>query len=164
MPVSGRSSRIDVTFADAALFLKTLLLQATGARPGTCAYCGSIIAIGGERCSGCGANARMETARITDNPATERAGAIPILLCFLFPPALFFLIPVLFWRWLRRTDHGLVVPLLICLFFPPATLIVAPALLLGPRDHSAPSKSRRGFSKLWGRFQSPRLPQQPKRQ
>lgn len=148
MPLSGRYSPSRTKLAGAAQFLKILLLQATGARPGKCTYCGSIVAVGDPRCDSCGANASIETARRTGNATTECFGAVPIILCFLFPPALFFVIPLLFWRWLRRADRGWVAPLLICFFFPPATLMVAPALLLGARARSASSTGRRAFSKL----------------
>jgi len=164
MTLSGRNSLSQKKLADAAQFLRILLLQATGARPGKCAYCGSIVAIGEARCGSCGANASTENTPKTGNATTEGFGAVPILLCFLFPPALFFVIPALFWRWLRRADRGWVVPLLICIFFPPATLLVAPALLLGPRTHSAPSSGRQAFSKLWSWFYSLRMPLLPKRQ
>lgn len=148
MRLSGRYSPSKTKLAGAAQFLKILLLQATGARPGKCAYCGSIVAIGEARCGSCGANASIETAQRTGNETTECFGTVPVLLCFLFPPTLFFVIPALFWRWLRRADRGWVAPLLICCFFPPAALIVAPALLLGPRARSASSTGRRAFSKL----------------
>jgi hypothetical protein len=154
MPLSGRNTLARRTSAEFAQFLKVLLLQATGARPGKCSYCGSMVAVGYMRCGGCGANSSTEIAEKASNAKTERFGAVPILLCFLFPPALFFVIPVLFWRWLRRTDHGWVVPLLICVVFPPATIMVAPALLLGARDHSASSGGRRAFGKFWGRSPS----------
>ena len=164
MPFSGRYSPSMTKLAGAAQFLKILLLHATGARPGNCVYCGSIVAIGEMRCGSCGANASIGTAKRTDNETIEGFGAVPILLCFLFPPALFFVIPLLFWRWLRRADRGWVAPLLICLFFPPATLIVAPALLLGPRARSASSSGRRAFSKLYGRFHYLQLSKQLKQQ
>lgn len=147
MPLSGRYSPSRTKLAGAAQFLKILLLQATGARPGKCAYCGSIVAIGYARCDSCGANASIESAQIAGDATTECFGPVPILLCSIFPPALVFVIPLLFWRWLRRADRGWVVPLLICLFFPPATLMVAPALLLGARARSASSTGRRAFSK-----------------
>ena len=164
MILPGRNSLSQKKLADAAQFLKILLLQATGARPAKCAYCGSIVAIGEARCGSCGANASTENASKTVSATAEGFGAITILLCFLFPPALFFVIPALFWRWLRRADRGWVVPLLICIFFPPASLLVAPALLLGPRAHSVPSNGRQTFSKLWGRFHYLRLPLLSKRQ
>lgn len=164
MPLSGRNSPPKTKLADAAQFLKPLLLQAMGVRPGQCAYCGSIIAIGEARCVGCGANASIEATKRTYTAKTERVGAIPILLCFLFPPALFLVILVLFWRWLRSADHGWIVPLLICIFVPPATLIVAPALLLGPRDHSVPSNGRGIFGQLRGRLHGLRSPKQLKSQ
>jgi hypothetical protein len=153
-----RSSHAEKKLPDMAQLLKTLLLQATGARPGTCAYCGSIVAIGETRCGGCGAKPSAENLENTSNATTGGFEAVPILLCFLFPPALFFVIPALFWRWLRRADRGWVVPLLICIFFPPAALLVAPALLLGPRTPSAPSSSRHAFSKFLGSFSHQRQP------
>jgi hypothetical protein len=142
MPVSGRYSPSGAKLAGAAQFLKILLFQAMGARPGKCTYCGSMVAIGNMRCGGCGASASIEIARTTGAETHEFFGAVPILLCVLFPPALVFVIPLLFWRWLRRADRGWVVPLLICVFFPPATLMVAPALLLGPRPRSAALQGR----------------------
>jgi hypothetical protein len=54
---------------------------------------------------------------------------VPLLLCLVFPPALLVIVPILFWRWLRRDNRGWIVPVLICMAFPPAVLIVAPALL-----------------------------------
>ncbi len=148
MHLSGHHSPSRTKLAGVAQFLKILLLQATGARPGTCAYCGSIVAIGDARCHSCGANALIEKAQRTGGATNECVGTVPIVLCFLFPPALAFVLPLLFWRWLRRTDRGWVVPLLICFFFPPATLMVAPALLLGARARSASSTGRRAFGKL----------------
>lgn len=122
-------------------WLKSLLLRAFGARPLTCDYCASAIPFGDVHCPGCGATATLgappKPSRRSAPSATTggagRAGSrpwlVPLLLCILFPPALLVVLPVLFWRWLRRGNTGWILPLLICVVFPPAVLLVAPALL-----------------------------------
>jgi len=112
--------------------LRLLLLRATGARTLVCEYCGSAIPLGEVQCRGCGARATaksVEASRPGESTATNRHWLLPVLLCLFFPPALFVIVPILFWRWLRQEGRGWILPLLVCLVFPPAVLIVAPALL-----------------------------------
>lgn len=108
--------------------LKGFVLQAMGARPRICAYCDSTIPVGDTRCCSCNAAVTDATPTIDEGQSANRPWIVPLLLCTIFPPALFILVPALFWRWLRKGNTGWILPSLICLFFPPAVLLVAPAL------------------------------------
>jgi 4-amino-4-deoxy-L-arabinose transferase-like glycosyltransferase len=84
------------------------------------------------QCRGCGATATSKSVAAAlpgDKRPSDRQWLLPVLLCLFFPPALLVIVPILFWRWLRRDNRGWIVPVLICMAFPPAVLIVAPALL-----------------------------------
>lgn len=116
-------------------WLRAFLLRAAGARALSCEYCGSAIPLGEVQCRGCGATATsksFEESRPGENATTSRQWLLPVLLCLFFPPALLVIVPVLFWRWLRKERRGWLLPLLVCIAFPPAVLIVAPALLWRP--------------------------------
>lgn len=128
----GYGQRPMPSLKDGGQWLKAFLLRAAGARAQACDYCASAIPVGEVRCPGCGATATVNpsTSSPTGQSTTpNRQWVLPLLLCLLFPPALLVIIPILFWRWLRREKRGWIAPLLICLFFPPAVLLVAPALL-----------------------------------
>ena len=119
--------------------LKAFLLQAAGARPRICAYCESMVSVGGLRCASCGATVTHEMPQAGETATPEKQWIIPLLLSVFFPPALLIIIPSLFWRWLRKANRGWLVPILICVFFPPAALIVAPALLWPSRKNGKPA-------------------------
>jgi hypothetical protein len=115
-----------------ARWLRAFLLRAVGSRPLVCEYCGSAIPVGEVQCRGCGATATSKSlaaARPGESATTDRQWLLPVLLCVVFPPAMMVIVPVLFWRWLRKERRGWLLPLLVCIVFPPAVLIVAPALL-----------------------------------
>jgi len=148
MPPLRHEQRLIPSLSQGGQWLKTFLLQAAGARPQTCDYCASAIPVGEVRCLGCGATAPANsptTSQASQVTTPSRQWVLPLLLCVVFPPALFVIMPIIFWRWLRRENRGWLLPLLICLFFPPAVLLVAPALLWRPpaKRKAAQSAARR---------------------
>ena len=135
MPRFDHEQRLRLGLAEGGQWLRAALLQAAGGRPVVCDYCGSAIPVGTARCHGCGATASGSAPKAApegSDTTANRHWVLPLLLCVLFPPALLVVIPIVFWRWLRRGDRGWIVPLLVCLLFPPAVLLVAPALLWRP--------------------------------
>jgi 4-amino-4-deoxy-L-arabinose transferase-like glycosyltransferase len=128
----GQERRLSESLLPAYQWLRACLLRAAGERALVCEYCGSAIPLGEVQCRGCGATATSKSVAAAlpgESMPDSRQWLVPLLLCLVFPPALLVIVPILFWRWLRRDNRGWIVPVLICMAFPPAVLIVAPALL-----------------------------------
>ena len=130
MPHAGQGSGPVPAFNIDARAIQSFLLQASGARERACDYCGSTIPVGERACQGCGAAVSTMAPQEHGNGSGDRnQWIVPLLLCFFFPPAMLIVLPVMFWRWLRRERRNWIVPLLACFLFPPAVLLVVPAFL-----------------------------------
>ncbi len=145
MTFLGHEQRLVPGLSQGGQWLKAFLLQAEGARAQACDYCTSAIPVGEVRCHGCGATATVNPSTLSptgQSTTPSRQWVLPVLLCVVFPPALLVIMPIIFWRWLRRENRGFILSLLICLFFPPAVLLVAPALLWRPQPSAKQPKVR----------------------